>query len=367
LWASAKRLDRLLVLTVILPTILSTVYFGLYAADVYESTSSFVVRSPQRSSQSSSFVGALLQGSGLTRSDDDTYAVNDYLISRDALAALNQGNAFVRAYGEGRGDLLSRFGVLRFQSTFEDLLRYFQRRVDVQFDTATSITTLTVDAFRPEDAQRFNSKLLALGEMRVNEMNDRARQDAIRYAQTEVDRAEEKVRNAAAALLAFRNQQSVFDPEKQSALQLQQAAQIQQDLTSATTLLAQLESVAPANPQIPVLKTRIASLQQQIAATTQGVAGGPTSLAHKSAAYERLSLDRDFAERQLASALTSLETARSDAQRQQLYLERISQPNEPDKAMLPHRIRNIAATLILGLVVWGALRLLIASVREHRD
>jgi capsular polysaccharide transport system permease protein len=363
-----KRVNRLFLVTVIVPTIAATGYYGLVASDVYVSESRFVVRSPQKGNQSSGIFGTLLQGTGLSGSEENAYAVIDYMTSRDALSALNKGNTFSDAYGNGHGDLVSRFGALGLQTTFEDLLRYFRRRVDVQYDTTTAITTLTVEAFTAAEAKRFNEQLLELGETRVNTMNGRAQQDTIRVAQEEVDRAEEKVRRAAAGLVNYRQQQSVFDPEKQSVLQLQQVNQIQSDLTSSKTLLAQLESVAPANPQIPVLKTRIASLQGQIAEMSRGVTGNSAgSLATKSAVYERLVLDRDFADRQLASSLTSLEVARGDAMRQQLYLERVAQPNTPDKAMLPHRIRNIATTLILSLVVWGALRLLISSVREHRD
>jgi capsular polysaccharide transport system permease protein len=63
--------------------------------------------------------------------------------------------------------------------------------------------------------------------------------------------------------------------------------------------------------------------------------------------------------------MTALETARSEAQRQQLYLERIVQPNRPDVAIEPRRIRSVIIILVLGLMSWGILSLLAASVREH--
>jgi capsular polysaccharide transport system permease protein len=74
-----------------------------------------------------------------------------------------------------------------------------------------------------------------------------------------------------------------------------------------------------------------------------------------------------FADKQLATTLASLEQARNDAQRQQFYLERIVQPSKPDKAMEPRRIRNIIATFILGMIVWGVLTMLFAGIREHQD
>lgn len=97
------------------------------------------------------------------------------------------------------------------------------------------------------------------------------------------------------------------------------------------------------------------------------VAGGSTSLTNKAAQYERLALDRTFAEKQLGAALASLEQARNDAQRKQLYLERIVQPNKPDVAVEPRRLRAILATFLLGIISWGVLTILLAGVKEHKD
>jgi capsular polysaccharide transport system permease protein len=102
-------------------------------------------------------------------------------------------------------------------------------------------------------------------------------------------------------------------------------------------------------------------------AELSGVAGGDTSLAAKAADYQRLALEREFADRQLAGALASLEQARNEAQRKQLYLERIAQPSLPDVAVEPRRIRGFFATFVLSLIAWGILSMLIAGIREHQD
>ena len=58
--------NKLLMGVVVLPTLLSAVYFGVLASNVYVSESSFVIRSP-RSQGSLSGLGALLQGAGFSR------------------------------------------------------------------------------------------------------------------------------------------------------------------------------------------------------------------------------------------------------------------------------------------------------------
>src|SRR5690606_19748193 len=149
--------------------------------------------------------------------------------------------------------------------------------------------------------------------------------------------------------------------------QLQHIARLQDELIASKAQLAQLRTYTPQNPQLPALQTRINTLQAEIAAASGKVSGANASLASKSAEYERLLLERTVADKQLGIALASLEQARNDAQRKQLYLERIVQPNKPDVATQPRRLRAVLATFMLGLVAWGILSVLIAGLREHHD
>jgi capsular polysaccharide transport system permease protein len=263
--------------------------------------------------------------------------------------------------------MFSRFSGLDWDKSFEALYRYYQKHVAVDTDSLSSISTLTVSAFTPADAFQINEKLLEMSESLVNQLNERGRQDMIRFASAEVATAEQKAKAAALAVSTYRNLKGVFDPEKQSALQLQQVSKLQDELIATKIQLAQIRSLTRDNPQIPSLQKQLETLQNEINSETAKVAGGDRSLANKSTQYEGLILERGFAEKQLAAALTSLEQARNDAQRKQLYLERIVQPSKPDVAMEPRRIRNVLATLVLGLIAWGILTMLLAGVREHKD
>ena len=129
----------------------------------------------------------------------------------------------------------------------------------------------------------------------------------------------------------------------------------------------QVRQVSPNNPQMGLLQNRVDALRKAVAAETAKVMGGTASLAAKLPAYERLQLDKGFADRQLAGALAALDTARSEAARKQLYLERLVQPNLPDSAVEPRRLRNVVTVFLLGLVLWGVVTLVMASVREHMD
>jgi capsular polysaccharide transport system permease protein len=360
-----KGINRLFLFTVAIPTLLSILYFGLIASDIYISESRFVVRSPDK--QSASGLGALLQGAGFSRAQDDSFAVHDFILSRDALQQLENQYKLGQAYSNNNIDIFSRFGGLGWDTSFEALLRYYEKHVTVESDTASSISTLSVRAFSSEDAYHINASLLNMSEKLVNQLNERGRQDMIRFAAAEVATAEQKAKVAALAVSRYRDQKGVFDPTGQSALQLQLISKLQDDLISTKNQLNQIMSITRDNPQIPTLQRQVAALQADIATETAKVAGGGNSLSNKTAEYQRLQLESMFADKQLATTLASLEQARNEAQRQQFYLERIVQPSKPDKAMEPRRIRNIIATFILGMMVWGVLTMLFAGIREHQD
>lgn len=363
--ARIRGVNGLFLLTVAVPTVLSALYFGLVVSDVYLSESRFVVRSPER--QTASPLGLLLGGAGFASAQDDTYTVQDFMLSRDALKSLDDKLGVGKAYASADVDIFSRFAGLDWDDSFEALHLYYQKKVEIQLDPASSITTLTVRSFGAEDSYRINQQLLEMSEALINQLNDLGRQDMIRFAVGEVRIAEKKAKAAALALAAYRNQKGVIDPESQSALQLQQIAKLQDVLVATQAQLAQLQAFTPDNPQIPSLQLRAKGLRQDIADETARVAGGNRSLANKAAEYQRLALDREFADKQLGSAFASLEQARIEAQRKQLYLERIVQPSKPDVAMEPRRVRSVFVTLALGLVAWGILAMLIAGVKEHQD
>ena len=66
------------------------------------------------------------------------------------------------------------------------------------------------------------------------------------------------------------------------------------------------EGPTPENPQIPALEKRASTLQAEMEVETTKVAGGERSLANKAAEFQRLALEREFADKQLASALATV-------------------------------------------------------------
>jgi len=364
LLARLRGVNRLFAGLVVAPTLLAALYFGFLASDVYVSESRFIVRSPGKPGISP--LGAILGGSGMVGASEESEAVAEFLASRQGFSEANTDGLLTTAWADPTIFLFDRFGWSGGNSD-EQLYKYYLDKVEAEKSTQTSVTLLRVKSFDPATAQQINRKLLERSEVLVNNLSNRARRDAITFGQGQVDVARAAARKAALAVADYRDKNGVIDPEFQATAGLQFVSKLQDELIAARAQLLQLQTYTPQASQIPFVRTRIQSLEREIAEQTANLAGGAGSLSSASARYQELVLASEFAEKQLAVALTAFQEAQADAARKQAYVERISNPSLPDHPEFPRRIRNILATFALGLLAWGVVSMLLVGVREHRD
>ena len=207
-WSRVRRRLPLL-LFVVAPTIGATVYEFGFAANQYVSEAKFVVRGA--ASQSPSMLTSLLQGAGVSRAQDDTFAVQDYMLSRDALEELGRTVDIRDLFARPEADPLSAFPLPFLGSTNEHLFKHFLRHVEVSYDSTTGVTALMVKAFRADDAATIARTLLDGSERLVNRMNDRQRETTMKEARREVTNAEARMQQVATDLAAFRNREALLD------------------------------------------------------------------------------------------------------------------------------------------------------------
>jgi capsular polysaccharide transport system permease protein len=356
---------RWLALFVGVPTILASVYYGMIASPVFVSQSSFVIKSPGQKSMPNLSLANLVQTSGLSGGQEQTKEVLQYIRSRNALQDL-QNRTDVRGKYSTRGaDLLSRFPQPLHDPSFENLYRYYGSMVEANVDTDSGLAVVEVRAFTPGDAYEINAKLLDLSEILVNRLNQRAEGRGIAEAQRRVEQAELRLANARVALSAFRNQQDLIDPTKQAAGVLEISNKLVSEQAALQAQLDLMTRVAPQNPAIPAVRNRIIAVGREIAAQNGRAVGTPTGIASKLSVYEKLNVEQEFATQMLTAANAALEQARTEAQKQQFYVERVVEPNRPDESTLPHRLKRILVVFAVSLCLYFIGWMLVVGILEH--
>ena len=359
-------------LLVILPSLVTAFYFYGIAAPQYVSEARFIVnsRGSDGGAQAAAMRAAgagLLGGLGGGMSGGEANSIRNFLTSLDAVMQAHESLDLVELWRRPEADFLAR---LWFTEP-ERIARFYNHMVNVTLDPMTGVTTLKVRSFRPEDSRELTEKLLLAAETLVNRLSERARGDTLRMAQHEVEIAERRVQGSSTALIRFREQQKELDSAGAVQAAVVLRGQFEGSLAQARAELTErLQFMRPDNPALQATRNRIEALERQIAAErsrhtdTTSTLGGAI-LVSQLAEYERLMLEREFSNKQLASATASLEVARVEAQRQQLYLSRIVQPNLAVYALYP-RSFTTTASILLGLAIaYGIGWLLIVGMREH--
>ena len=350
-------------LAVLLPTLLAAVWLFGFAAPQFESEARFIIRTRQAPATGMGLEAAL-QGAGFSRTSEDALGVRDYLESHDAVAALRARMPLIDIYRRPEADVIAR--LWWSDPSAERLRDYFRRMVTAQYDQTSGITALKVRSFRPEDSQALAGELLALSEQLVNRLNLRLMEDGLRVAREEVARAEARLAAVQGAITGFREREHSLDPGRSAAVALENIGKLEGALAGARAELAEAGRFSRADtPRILQLRNRVEGLAQQVAEERARITSSGAASSQQLGEFERLGTERELARTQLASATASLERARVDAQRQQIFLLRIVEPHRAEWARYPKATETVLYIFLCLAVGYGLAWLLIAGMREH--
>lgn len=358
-----SRLRQRVWLLLFLPSLLSALYFFFMASDQYESEAKFVVRSAQRPDS----LGGLsfLVQLGLQRSQDDSFIVQNFMTSRDAVREIQQRLPLRAMFKTDVLDLVAGYPSLFYGLREERFYRYFQTMVSVVHTDKTGISTLKVRAFSAKDAKEIADTLLKLGEGVVNRLNERLLRDAIGRAWAEVTEAQNRVVMAQAALTAFRNRELLIDPTRNAVALAELISKLSAELASTRAQIVEAKTTSATGPQLRVLERKALALDEQIASERTRVARSSDGLAERIAIYERLVLEREFANKLLSANEVDLVRAKAEAAKQLLYLERVVEPHFADYPTQPKRLRSMLTVFVTNLLLIFIFWLIFAGIREH--
>jgi capsular polysaccharide transport system permease protein len=352
----------LFLVTVVAPIVIATLYFFVIAAPRYYSEAHFIVRS---SATSDSSLTTVIENEGLSRANDETYAVDDYLTSRDIVDRLVKNNNLLAILSRPESDFINRYPNFYTHDNKENLYQRFQDMVDADIDTATGISTVQVNAFRAADAHAITVAILKYAEDLINQLNNRAYDDAERYAQSIVDRERAHVREIEEELTQYRNASGTVEPDKEAIATYDMIGKMTSELAMLQADVQLQSSVAPANPSLPAMRERIRSYQAEIDRQKLGIVGKNTSLSTKLAGYENLVMERELAARALGLATVNLTRAREDARQQHLYLQTIVEPNLADEPDYWEPFIGMFIVILVSVTAFSIIRSLAAITLEH--
>jgi capsular polysaccharide transport system permease protein len=346
------------------PTLAIGGYMGTIAASRYVSEYRVAIRTvePLKSVGFSNLFGL----AGASQASNDAEAVVQYLQSREPVDELDRTIGLRARYSSPAIDWWSR---LSPDATIEFVTRYWRSMVDAYYETSTGTIIVKISAFTPQDALDIAKRSLSLSESLVNRMSEKSREDALAASRQEVDEAQARLVDLREKLRILRDAERQLDPRKAAESTLALAARLSGDIAQLKAMIFEQQRTLDADaPSLEANQRRLKGLQNELKDVNAEVTAGDAEhrpLSGQIGAFEELQSDATFAEKSYQSALTSLETARLDAARQQVYLATIVRPALPQEASFPRPLRASATVFGVALILWAIGLLVVQAVREH--
>ena len=356
------------VLWILMPLGVAAWYLSTVAYDQYASHVGFSVRKEEVSS-AVELLGGITELSGSSSSDTDI--LYEFIQSQQMVRAVNDRIDLREVYGRP-GDPVFTLGE---DARIEALSDYWQRMVNVFYDSASGLIEVRVLAFAPEDAHAIAAAVFEESSEMINDLSAIARADATRYAREELDRAIERLKEARTEMTAFRSRTQIVDPQADIQGRMGLLNTLQQQLATAMIefdLL--LQNASDSDPRVARAQERVEVIQNRIDAERDrfgraGAAEGSGGLENYSALisdYEALAVDQEFAEKSYLSALATYETALAEAQRQSRYLASHISPTLAETPQYPRRLMLLGLSGAFLLISWAIGAMIYYSLRDRR-
>ena len=367
LWKKLRRWakKRAFITSLVAPIVLAFLYFILMASPMYISQASFAIRTADNAAPSGTDLAAMfLKAPGST--GNDAYIINDYIQSLDIAQDIDRELGVIKHYSSRKYDIVSR---LWQKPTQDEFLTFWQRVVVPHLNVDTGIIKLNVRAYDPQMAQKITRAVIARSEALVNAMNERAQGDAVKLAREEVTRAEGRIRAAQAAMREFRDRHDLLDPTITASGLLQLVTTLEAEASALRTQIAEAQSFMRHDaPALTSLNQRLSAVEKQLAAEKARVAGQQSPQGNLNAIvaeYQDLTIEAEFAQKQLVSAMASLEQARIQQAAQSRYVVAYQQPTLPDESLYPRPYLFTLYIFLGTFILLGIVSLIWASIREH--
>lgn len=363
-WYRTRR--ALFAAVVVIPALLVLLYGALLAGPKYESRAGFMVRGIEQEAPPVGGLAEMVGAAPLGAAQREAMAVQDYLLSLQAIEDLAARGIDVDALLHG--PQADWWTTLRYPDRrAEGLAEYYRAMVSVDYDETSGIARIAARAYTPEDAKALAEALIAMGEDQINSFNQRSILAAEELARSQLENAEAELLEIQAQLTDYRDVMGELDPSATGRSAQEELESLEARLVvERSGLQAMRARLAEGSPLVVSARSRVDALQSAVAQLRADLTGDADALSRRLSAYETLALRQDLAGKRYEAAQAQLEEARSQAARERLFLVSVVNPGLPEKPVAPRPLRD-ALVVLVGLALAFAIAwLLIAGIREHQ-
>lgn len=350
---------------VLLPTLLVAYYFYAVATPLFATNTEFVIQKAESSGGSAGGLGGLLGGTSFA-TVQESIVVQSYLESREAMLRLDADLGFRAHFSDPSMDPLVR---LAPDASVEEVYSTYRNQLTIGYDPTEGVIKMEMLAADPATSQAFSEALIRYAEERVDQMSQRLREDQMAGARESYLEAEQRVSEAQARVLELQERRGVLSAEAEVSTIFSQISNFELQLQQERLRLAEIQAArAPNATRVQVAQDNIRRLEALLEELRSGLTAtqsGGASLARIQSELVISQADLETRQMMLSQALQNQESARTEANRQSLYLSMGVFPVQPDRAAYPRAFENTLLAFLVFSGVYLMVSMTVSILREQ--
>ena len=350
------------ILAVLILCCIPALYLGFMAEDRFQSVShvSVVV---EESNNVDASMGLMALVGGTSGTASDAQIAIGFINSTDLLFDLEKEFGLIEHYTAPSSDFVFR---LKQKASKRERIQYYRKKIFAEADDYSGLTYLTVESFSPDLSKKLSEYILQKTEQFINDLNKGIAHKRLSFAQDELNRAHNVIKQNETALIEFQNKYKIIHPEAIIQAQLEAIQTLRLEKIHKEIQLATLKASSPNSPIINDLESSISNLNKEVE-NQEAMLSGPDAqkLNQILAQYKELQLNLELSLNLRRGAELILEKTRAEAIATSRFFSVIQNPYLSDDNTHPRRLYLSITSAIIILLVLYVIRAIIASIYDR--
>ncbi len=348
----------------LLPFLLLSSYVLFVQTELYQSSSTVLIKDLKPSATPSDFLSALVPNSSSNM--QDSKLIEKFIYSTEMFNKIDEKFALKEHYLSKELDPLQR--KYNFSSS-EDFVRLYRKHVVIAYDELSSTLDISFLHTDAKIAKEILQYIVIQAEKKLNMYDKENGNELLDFIKQQEKQNKKILLASIETLLSYQNSHKTIDPSidikaKSSILSRLEGEVIQKEIEYAN-----LKQYMNSNSiELRTLKSEIRSLKNKLNDIRDELSGASKEELNENLfEFETLKSDVEFSKERYKQTLIQLDMAMIQATQNAKNFIIITKPTLSDEYSSPDKIKNIITLFMVLFMVYGIVSMIYAIIKDHRD
>ncbi|SFV58516.1 Capsular polysaccharide export system inner membrane protein KpsE [hydrothermal vent metagenome] len=348
----------------LLPFTLISYYILFVQTELYESSSTVLIKDLKPSSTPTDMLTALMPTS--SSNIQDSKLIEKFIYSTEMFRKVDKKFSLKEHYMSNKLDFLQR--MYSFSSS-EDFLKLYKKRLVISYDELSNTLDIACLHTDPKRAKEMLQYIIVEAEKKLNMYDKENGNELLDFIKNQEKQNKKVLLHSIETLLAYQNDHKTIDPSIDIRAKSTILAEMEKKVVQKDIEYANLKQYMNTNSiELKTLSAEIKSLKkkrEEIRSELSGVS--KNELNEDLFEFETLKSDVEFNKERYKQTLIQLDMAMIQATQNAKNFIVITKPTLAEDYSSPDKVKNIITLFMVLFMIYGIISMIYSIIKDHRD